>query len=125
VLSRKGGVGKTTVTTLLGMALADAREDRMIAVDANPDRGTLAERIGRTSGKTVRDLVRARADVQGFNDISEIVGRDQTRLDVIASDADPARVRGLQRHDYDDVAESPRTSTRSCSPTRAPASSIP
>ncbi|HCU78761.1 MAG TPA: MinD/ParA family protein, partial [Microbacterium sp.] len=45
VLSRKGGVGKTTVTTLLGMALADARDDRVIAVDANPDRGTLAERI--------------------------------------------------------------------------------
>ena len=42
--------------------LADAREDRIIAIDANPDRGTLAERIGRTSGKTVRDLVRARAD---------------------------------------------------------------
>ncbi len=68
------------------MALADAREDRIIAVDANPDRGTLAERIGRTSGKTVRDLVRASDDVHGFNDISQIVARDHTRLDVIASD---------------------------------------
>lgn len=105
VLSRKGGVGKTTVTTLLGMALADAREDRIIAVDANPDRGTLAERIGRTSGKTVRDLVRARADVQGFNDISEIVGRDQTRLDVLASDADPHVSEAFSDDDYRDVAE--------------------
>ena len=45
VLTRKGGVGKTTVTTLLGMALADAREDRIVAIDANPDRGTLSERV--------------------------------------------------------------------------------
>ncbi len=105
VLSRKGGVGKTTVTTLLGMALADAREDRVIAVDANPDRGTLAERIGRTSGKTVRDLVRARADVHGFNDISQIVARDNTRLDVIASDADPHVSEAFSDTDYEDVAE--------------------
>jgi len=105
VLSRKGGVGKTTVTTLLGMALADAREDRVIAVDANPDRGTLAERIGRSSGKTVRDLVRAHADVRGFNDISEIVARDHTRLDVIASDTDPHVSEAFSDTDYEAVAD--------------------
>ena len=105
VLSRKGGVGKTTVTTLLGMALADAREDRIIAVDANPDRGTLAERIGRPSGKTVRDLVRARADVHGFNDISQIVARDHTRLDVLASDSDPHVSEAFSDTDYRDVAD--------------------
>lgn len=105
VLSRKGGVGKTTVTTLLGMALADAREDRVIAIDANPDRGTLAERIGRTSGKTVRDLVRARDDVHGFNDISQIVARDHTRLDVIASDTDPHVSEAFSDTDYQGVAE--------------------
>jgi len=105
VLSRKGGVGKTTVTTLLGMALADAREDRVIAVDANPDRGTLSERIGRSSGKTVRDLVRAHADVRGFNDISEIVARDHTRLDVIASDTDPHVSEAFSDTDYEAVAD--------------------
>lgn len=104
VLSRKGGVGKTTVTTLLGMALADARDDRIIAVDANPDRGTLAERIARSSGKTVRDLVRARADVVGYNDLSSIVARDETRLDVLASDADPRVSEAFSDRDYLDVA---------------------
>jgi MinD-like ATPase involved in chromosome partitioning or flagellar assembly len=104
VLSRKGGVGKTSVTTLLGMALADAREDRVVAVDANPDRGTLAERIGRTGGKTVRDLVRMRADVKGFNDLSSIVARDETRLDVLASDADPHLSEAFSDRDYHDVA---------------------
>ena len=104
VLSRKGGVGKTTVTTLLGMALADARDDRIIAVDANPDRGTLAERISRTSGKTVRDLVKVRSEVTGYNDISNIVARDETRLDVLASDSDPRVSEAFNDRDYHDVA---------------------
>ncbi len=104
VLSRKGGVGKTTVTMLLGMALADARDDRIIAVDANPDRGTLAERIARSSGKTVRDLVRARGDVVGYNDLSAIVARDETRLDVLASDTDPRVSEAFSDRDYLDVA---------------------
>ncbi len=104
VLSRKGGVGKTTVTTLLGMALAAARDDRVIAIDANPDRGTLADRIGRTGGRTVRDLARARGEVTGFNDISTIVARDETRLDVLASDADPRVSEAFSDRDYHDVA---------------------
>ncbi|MFE5410328.1 AAA family ATPase [Microbacterium sp. NPDC056569] len=104
VLSRKGGVGKTTVTTLLGQALADARDDRVIAVDANPDRGTLAERISRDSGKTVRDLVRISPEVVGFNDLSGIVARDETRLDVVASDTDPRVSEAFNDADYRDVA---------------------
>ncbi len=104
VMSRKGGVGKTTVSTLLGMALADAREDRIIAIDANPDRGTLADRIGHSSGKTVRDLVRVRGEVAGFNDLSAIVARDETRLDVLASDADPRVSEAFNDRDYHDVA---------------------
>jgi len=105
VLSRKGGVGKTTITTLLGMALADARDDRIIAIDANPDRGTLAERITRHNGKTVRDLVRMKDSVSGYNDVSTIVARDETRLDVLASDADPQVSVAFSDDDYEDVAK--------------------
>lgn len=105
VLSRKGGVGKTAVTTLLGMALADAREDRVIAIDANPDRGTLADRIERSSGGTVRDLVRERERLSGYNDVSVIVARDQTRLDVLASDDDPLISQEFTDEEYVTVAE--------------------
>lgn len=105
VLSRKGGVGKTTVTSLLGMALADARDDRIIAVDANPDRGTLADRVGRPNGRTVRDLVRAHDEMVGFNDVSAIVARDATRLDVLASDADPRVSEAFSDDDYRQVAD--------------------
>ncbi|SEB62014.1 MinD/ParA family ATP-binding protein [Microbacterium hydrocarbonoxydans] len=105
VLSRKGGVGKTTVTTLLGMALADARDDRVIAVDANPDRGTLAERVVRPHhNKSVRDLVRIHDQVRGYHDISAIVARDATRLDVLASDSDPRIAEAFSDSDYRDVA---------------------
>ncbi|WP_295840031.1 MinD/ParA family protein [uncultured Microbacterium sp.] len=105
VLSRKGGVGKTTVTSLLGMALADARDDRIIAVDANPDRGTLADRVGRANGRTVRDLVRAHDEMAGYNDVSSIVARDETRLDVLASDADPRVSEAFSDDDYRQVAD--------------------
>ncbi|MGN7970151.1 nucleotide-binding protein [Microbacterium sp. 22296] len=105
VLSRKGGVGKTTVTSLLGMALADARDDRIIAVDANPDRGTLADRVGRPNGRTVRDLVRSHDEVAGYHDVSSIVARDATRLDVLASDADPRVSEAFSDDDYRHVAD--------------------
>ncbi|MFY9714879.1 MAG: AAA family ATPase [Microbacterium sp.] len=106
VLSRKGGVGKTTITALLGMALADAREDRVIAVDANPDRGTLADRIVRPNhSKSVRDLVRIHDDVKGYHDLSAIVSRDATRLDVLASDSDPRIAEAFSDRDYRDVAD--------------------
>ncbi|WP_426182240.1 AAA family ATPase [Microbacterium sp. TWP3-1-2b2] len=104
VLSRKGGVGKTTITALLGMALADARDDRVIAVDANPDRGTLADRIVRTHSRSVRDLVRIHDEVKGYHDVSSIVARDSTRLDVLASDADPRIAEAFNDDDYRDVA---------------------
>lgn len=104
VLTRKGGVGKTTVTTLLGMALADARDDRVIAIDANPDRGTLAERVERQTDATVRDVVAQAASIDGYTGFSEYVSRDATRLDVLASDTDPNLSEAFSDDDYEAVA---------------------
>lgn len=104
VLTRKGGVGKTTITTLLGMALARTREDRIVAIDANPDRGTLAERFKRTTDYTVRDIVDKAGRIQSFNDFSEFVSRDKTRLDVLASDTDPLISEAFDERDYAIIA---------------------
>ena len=41
VMSPKGGVGKTTITTLLGAMFALLRRDRIVAIDTNPDFGSL------------------------------------------------------------------------------------
>jgi MinD-like ATPase involved in chromosome partitioning or flagellar assembly len=105
VLTRKGGVGKTTVTTLLGMALAMVRDDRVIAIDANPDRGTLAERVSKSTRFTVRDVVNRAASIDGFTDFSNMVSRDETRLDVLASDSDPMLSEAFDEGDYNVVAD--------------------
>lgn len=105
VLTRKGGVGKTTVTTMLGMALSLVREDRVVAIDANPDRGTLAERFKRTTDRTIRELVLKAASIRSFSDFSEFVSRDKTRLDVVASDTDPHLSEAFNEQDYNVVAE--------------------
>ncbi|WP_241843173.1 MinD/ParA family ATP-binding protein [Agromyces albus] len=104
VLTRKGGVGKTTITALLGMALADARDDRVIAIDANPDRGTLAERVDRQTRETVRDVVTKAASIGGYTDFSSFVSRDETRLDILASDTDPTLSEAFDDNDYNIVA---------------------
>ncbi len=105
VLTRKGGVGKTTVTALLGMAMADVREDRVIAIDANPDRGTLAERVNKQTRSTVRDLVTMAASISSFSDFTTMVSRDETRLDILASDTDPLLSEAFDENDYNVVAD--------------------
>jgi len=105
VLTRKGGVGKTTVTTLLGMALASVREDRVIAIDANPDRGTLAERVNKKTQATVRDVVTKAASLTEFTIFDQYVSRDDTRLDVLASDTDPLLSEAFDEDDYNVVAD--------------------
>ena len=105
VLTRKGGVGKTTITALLGMALADAREDRIIAIDANPDRGTLSERVNKQTRSTVRDVVTKAPSIGGFTDFTRLVSRDETRLDILASDTDPLLSEAFDENDYNVVAD--------------------
>ncbi|TQL48168.1 MinD-like ATPase involved in chromosome partitioning or flagellar assembly [Homoserinimonas aerilata] len=105
VLTRKGGVGKTTITALLGMALSDVREDRIIAIDANPDRGTLSERVNKQTRSTVRDIVTQAPSITSFNDFSTMVSRDETRLDILASDTDPMLSEAFDENDYNVVAD--------------------
>ena len=105
VLTRKGGVGKTTTTTLLGMAMARVREDRVIAIDANPDRGTLAERVQRSTRHTIRSVVNKAPSINSFTTFADYVSRDSTRLDVLASDADPLLSEAFDEFDYNIVAD--------------------
>jgi len=105
VLTRKGGVGKTTVTTLLGMAIASVRDDRVLGIDANPDRGTLAERVPKATGATVRDVVKLAAGIGSFTDFAELLSKDKTRLHILASDSDPLLSEAFDEDDYNVVAD--------------------
>ena len=69
VLSLKGGVGKTTTTVGLGATLASLRGDRVIAVDASPDRGTLSDKLQLETSATVRDLLNERDQIERYADV--------------------------------------------------------
>src|SRR4051812_39004678 len=60
LISPKGGVGKTTSTFLVGNLLASHVRLRVVAVDANPDFGTLARLAPdeRRSAKSLAELLR-------------------------------------------------------------------
>jgi MinD-like ATPase involved in chromosome partitioning or flagellar assembly len=100
VLSIKGGVGKTTTTLGLGSALSIVRSDRVIAVDANPDCGTLAERVGDVSTRsTVRDLL-SDPNIGSYADVRSHTRMSTSRLEVLASEQDPAVSEVFGEADY-------------------------
>ncbi|ORB50350.1 hypothetical protein BST43_22430 [Mycobacteroides saopaulense] len=100
VLSIKGGVGKTTTTLGLGSALAMVRHDRVIAVDANPDRGTLAERVrDESTQSTVRDLL-SDPNLHRYADVRNHTLMATSRLEILASEQEPAVSEVFSEGDY-------------------------
>ena len=57
VISPKGGVGKTTTAALLGSLLAFLRRDRVVAVETNPDWGSLGRRLAPEHPVFIDDLL--------------------------------------------------------------------
>ncbi|MFG1947356.1 AAA family ATPase [Nonomuraea sp. NPDC048826] len=105
VLSLKGGVGKTTTTVGLGATLAQIRGDRVIAVDANPDRGTLSDKLKLETSATVRDLLTERDQVKRYVDIRAFTSQAPSRLEVLASDRDPSVSEAFSGADYQAVSQ--------------------
>jgi len=104
VLSLKGGVGKTTTTVGLGATLASLRGDRVIAVDANPDRGTLSDKVHLETAATVRDLLNERGQIERYADVRAFTSQATSRLEVLASDRDPTVSVAFSENDYCEVA---------------------
>ncbi|MFL6120825.1 AAA family ATPase [Actinophytocola sp.] len=100
MLSLKGGVGKTTTTTTLGSTFASLRGDRVIAVDANPDRGTLSQKIPLETTATVRHLLRDADNIKRYSDIRAYTSQGPSRLEVLASEQDPAVSEAFSEDDY-------------------------
>ncbi|MBT2226115.1 MinD/ParA family protein [Nonomuraea sp. NEAU-A123] len=105
VLSLKGGVGKTTTTVGLGATLAAMRGDRVIAVDANPDRGTLSDKLTLETSATVRDLLNESDQVKRYVDIRAFTSQAPSRLEVLASDRDPSVSEAFSGSDYQAVSQ--------------------
>lgn len=100
LLSLKGGVGKTTITATMGATFAATRGDRVVAVDANPDRGTLSQKVPLETSNTVRDLLRDLDQIDSYSGVRAYTSQGPSRLEVLASESDPAVSEAFSSDDY-------------------------
>lgn len=86
VFGEKGGVTKTTTTISLGMALKQYRDEKIVAIDANPASGNLDRRILEPSTLSWRGFINDQG-LRHYSDYRQYMGKDtETGLDVLASD---------------------------------------
>jgi putative peptide zinc metalloprotease protein len=101
VMSRKGGVGKTTISLARGSTFAMLRGDRVIAVDANPDAGNLAHRVAPPHDRTITDVLSDLDTITSYATLRSYTAQAaESRLEVLASDDDPRIWTALDRNDY-------------------------
>lgn len=90
LISPKGGVGKTTSTFLVGNLLATHLKLRVVAVDANPDFGTLA-RLSPDQCRSSRSLADLLDDADRLKTAAELnayVSRQPTGLHLLGAPRD-------------------------------------
>jgi MinD-like ATPase involved in chromosome partitioning or flagellar assembly len=104
ITSINGGVGKTTVAACVGLVLAEHRGDRVVALDASQNAGTLADRLTGDTSTTVRDMLGEIESLTSLADVSRFTSL-AGRLQVLASEQDPAMSEGLDRAEYERVCE--------------------
>ncbi len=100
MLSLKGGVGKTTITATLGSTFAALRGDRVVAVDASPDRGTLSQKVPLETASSVRQLLHDAKSIDRYSDIRRYTSRGPSGMEVLASESDPAVSDPFSADDY-------------------------
>jgi Mrp family chromosome partitioning ATPase len=102
VVSPKGGVGKTTITALLGTLFSLLRRDPIVAVDTNPDFGSLGRVLTPDQTWYVDDLARlvAEDDELSLTALDSHLGRAIHGLLVVPAPTDPARMAALDEDAY-------------------------
>jgi MinD-like ATPase involved in chromosome partitioning or flagellar assembly len=106
LISPKGGVGKTTSTFVVGNLLAAQLKLRTIAVDANPDFGTLARLApdDRRSERSLADLLQDADRLRTAAELAPYVSRLPTGLHVLGAPADAALTASLGPERYGELA---------------------
>lgn len=89
---------------MLGLTLADARGDRVLAMDANPDLGTLADRLTGDTAVTLQHLLDYLTDEQplSINDLEQFVSTSG-RLQVLAGNQEPCNGAAFTRDEYEEA----------------------
>jgi MinD-like ATPase involved in chromosome partitioning or flagellar assembly len=101
VVSPKGGVGKTTTAALLGTLFAMIRSDRVIAIDSNPDHGTLGRSLTAEHPIFVDDLLTViDQPALTVTMLERFLGRGPHGLLVLPAPTDPERMERLDRGAY-------------------------
>lgn len=104
VVGLKGGAGKTTLTAALGSTLAQVRADRILALDADPGAGNLADRVGRQSGATIADVL-AEKELSHYNDIRAHTSVNAVNLEVLPAPEYSSAQRALSDADWHFIAD--------------------
>jgi MinD-like ATPase involved in chromosome partitioning or flagellar assembly len=106
-LSPKGGCGKTTSTFLTGNVLASHLRLRVLAVDLNPDFGTLADLApDRTRAPlSLVDLLRDKQDIASPGELRPYVSRLPSGLHLLAAPPDPAVMAQMTPELYGELLE--------------------
>lgn len=105
VSSLKGGVTKTTTTLGMGTAMAMYRRAPVLAIDANPHRGNLADRLGINPEYTARDLVHNAPNIRTDGHFRHFAVQARSRLEVIASESNPEDAQAFTADEYRQVVE--------------------
>lgn len=102
VVSPKGGVGKTTVTALLGTLFSLLRRDPVVAVDTNPDFGSLGRVLTPEQSWYVDDLARLvlEDDELSLTSLDSLLGRAVHGLLVVPAPTEPDRMAAVDEEAY-------------------------
>jgi MinD-like ATPase involved in chromosome partitioning or flagellar assembly len=102
MISPKGGVGKTTSTFLVGNLLASHLKLRVIALDANPDFGTLGRLPGDhlRSARSLADLLRDAETLGTAAELRSYVSKLPSGLHVLAAPSDASLTATLDPERY-------------------------
>jgi MinD-like ATPase involved in chromosome partitioning or flagellar assembly len=105
LISPKGGVGKTTSTFLVGNLLATHLKLRVVAVDANPDFGTLARLSPdqRRSERSLADLLDDADRLKTAAELNPYISRQATGLHVLGAPRDAELTASLGPERYGEL----------------------
>ena len=105
VISPKGGVGKSFLTYVVGNFLAEVRGDKVVAIDTNPDFGTLADQVRGREPQTISTLLEQLEGIKHYSDLRRFTSKVESRLEVLAAPADPDVMASISARDYGRVHE--------------------
>lgn len=99
----KGGVGKTMACAMTGKTFATERTDYILAVDASPEGGQLAQRDRQENYGTVRSLIDALDGVERYSHVRQFTSRGESGLEILGSNPDMVGQKTLQAEEYTEM----------------------